>query len=244
MYVVILVGAVHRLAPAHVRKGGLELIRVGIVDDHPIFRLGLRATFERQRDMKVLWDLPSAAKLLETVAAAPVDVVLMDLDLGPSQDGLTATRVVMRVHPEIRVVIVTASLDRSSAAASRAAGAVGYLAKDLPVAELVSAVRTLSVRPAGRRGSVAQLPASATTGGRTWSAIGGLTRREHEVLAALNRGHTNREIASLFGVSVTTVNKHVQQVLKKLHVRNRGQAVARMHAESATHMSLEVDARS
>jgi DNA-binding NarL/FixJ family response regulator len=222
-------GVHRRLAPAYVRKGGLDLIRVGIVDDHPVFRLGLRTTFERQRDMKVVWDLGSAATVLETVAQTPVDIVLMDLDLGPSLDGLAATRMIRKAHPDIRVVIITASLDRTSIAASRAAGASGFLAKDLPPAELVSAVRTLSSHRTVRR-PVGDQPA----GTRTWSMTRGLTKREQEVLAALNRGHTNREIASQFGVSVTTVNKHVQQVLNKLHVRNRGQAVARMHAESGT----------
>lgn len=227
------------------KKGGFELIRVGIVDDHPVFRLGLRATFARQRDFTVVWDLGSPTRLLETVADTPTDIVLMDLDLGlgPNQDGLTATRVVRKAHPEIRVVIITAALDGGSMAASRAAGASGYLAKDLSAADMVAAVRTLSAYRPIRTISDSRIATAATSGGRTWLATRGLTRREQEVLAALNRGHTNREIASQFGVSVTTVNKHVQQVLKKLHVRNRGQAVARMHAESATRAYQEVDAR-
>ena len=200
------------------------------MDDHPVFRLGLRAMFERQRDVRVIWDLDSATRLLETVADAPVDVVLMDLDLGPNQDGLSATRIVRKAHPETQVVILTASLDPASVAASRAAGASGYLAKDVAVTDMVSAVRTLFARRPTRATSVNQLAARVTAGGWTLSATGGLTRRQQEVLAALNRGHTNREIASQLGVSVTTVNKHVQQVLKKLHVRNRVQAVTRMHA--------------
>ncbi|HVC76706.1 MAG TPA: response regulator transcription factor [Candidatus Micrarchaeaceae archaeon] len=227
-------------------KGGFELIRVGIVDDHPVFRLGLRATFERQRDFKVVWDLGSPTRLLETIADSPTDVLLMDLDLGlgPKQDGLTATRAIRNVHPEIRVVIITAALDEASIAASRAAGASGYLAKDLSATEMVAAVRTLTAYGPIRKIFGGRYAASATSGGTTWSAIRGLTRREQEVLAALNRGHTNREIATQFGVSVTTVNKHVQQVLKKLHVRNRSQAVARMHAETVMRAYQEVDARS
>jgi DNA-binding NarL/FixJ family response regulator len=219
------------------------LIRVGIVDDHPVFRLGLRGTFERQRDLKVVWDLGSATKLLETLDANPADIVLMDLDLGPNQDGLTATYAIKRAHPEVRVVVITASLDYQTMAASRRAGASGYLAKDLPVADMLAAVRKLAAPGAVRTVFSDQLIAGAATGGRTWSALRGLTRREQEVLAELNRGRTNREIASRFGVSVTTVNKHVQQVLRKLHVRNRGQAVARMHAESATRVFQGVDAR-
>jgi DNA-binding NarL/FixJ family response regulator len=203
------------------------------VDDHPVFRLGLRGTFERQKDLKVLWDLGGSTKLLETFAAAPVDVVLMDLDLGPNQDGLSATRVLKRAHPEVRVVVITASLDTETVAASRVAGASGYLAKDLPVTDMVSAIRRLAAPGAIRIVLGDHLGATRATGGDAWSGLRALTRREQEVLAELNRGRTNREIASRLGVSVTTVNKHVQQVLKKLHVRNRGQAVARLHAESA-----------
>lgn len=225
------------------QRGGFDLIRLGIVDDHPVFRLGLRGTFERQKDLKVMWDLGSATKLLETLAAAPVDVVLMDLDLGPNQDGLTATRAVKRAHPEVRVIVITASLDTETVAASRVAGASGYLAKDLPVLDMIAAVRKLASPGAIRVVHGDRMSAGSATAGSTWSGLGGLTKREREVMAELNRGRTNRDIASRLGVSVTTVNKHVQQVLKKLQVRNRGQAVARMHAESASRVFQGADAR-
>jgi DNA-binding NarL/FixJ family response regulator len=211
--------------------GGTELIRLGIVDDHPAFRLGLRVMFERQRDIRVAWDLGSAAQLLETQASAPVDVVLMDLDLGQETDGLAATRALKRAHPGVRVIVITASLDGETVGAARRAGANGYLAKDLPVADLLTAVRKLAGPTTGRSVAGDRL-SNSPGGGRSSTALGGLTKREQEVLAELKRGRTNREIALRLGVSVTTVNKHVQQVLKKLHVRNRGQAVARLNGES------------
>jgi DNA-binding NarL/FixJ family response regulator len=225
-------------------KGDFKLIRLGIVDDHPVFRLGLRGSFDRQKDLKVLWDLGSATQLLETVASSPVDMVLIDLDLGSNQDGFAATRALKKAHPGVRVIVITASLDAETVAAARRAGANGYLAKDLPVADMVAAIRKLGTPGTSRTGFGDYLPAGLANGNGTWSALRGLTRREQEVLAELKRGRTNREIASRLGVSVTTVNKHVQQVLKKLHVRNRGQAVARMHAESAARVFQGVDARS
>lgn len=209
-------------------EGNFNLIRLGIVDDHPVFRLGLRRSFERQRDLKVMWDLGGATNLLETLKAAPVDVVLMDLDLGPNQDGFTAIRSLQEAKPRPRVVVITASIDAVNVGASKRAGASGYVAKDLPVADLVAAIRQLAAPGA----KLAVFGHHLTNGnGRAWSGVRGLTKREQEVLGELNRGRTNREIAMSLGVSVTTVNKHVQQVLKKLHVRNRGQAVARLHAE-------------
>jgi DNA-binding NarL/FixJ family response regulator len=218
------------------------------VDDHPVFRLGLRSSFEKQNDLKVLWDLGSPDRLLEMLAAQPVDVVLMDLDLGQDDDGLAATRALKKANADVRVVVITASLDSETVGAARRAGASGYLAKDLPVADMVAAVRRLAEPGANRTvfsdylGANGAAGANGANGGRTWSSIPGLTKREREVLAELKRGRTNREIASRLGVSVTTVNKHVQQVLKKLHVRNRGQAVARLHPESPTRVFQGVDA--
>jgi DNA-binding NarL/FixJ family response regulator len=206
------------------------------VDDHPVFRLGLRGTFERQRDIKVVWDLGEATNVLQTLASAPVDVILMDLDLGPGPDGLTATRAVKRAHPEVRVIVLTASMDTGNVSASRVAGASGYLAKDLPVADMLIAVRKLATPGAIRLVLGDHISATPTNGHSTWSGLDGLTRREQEVLAELKRGRTNRDIATRLGVSVTTVNKHVQQVLKKLNVKNRGQAVARLHAASTPHV--------
>ena len=244
MYRVVSGEGGQRLGPIFYEKGGFQLIRIGIVDDHPVFRLGLRGTFERQRDIKVVWDLGDATNVLETLKTAPVDVVLMDLDLGPGPDGLTATRAVKRAHPEVRVIVLTASLDTGNVSASRVAGASGYLAKDLPVADMLAAVRKLAAPGAIRLVLGDHIGATPTNGHSTWPGLDGLTRREKEVLAELKRGRTNREIATRLGVSVTTVNKHVQQVLKKLQVRNRGQAVARLHAASAARVFQGADAHS
>src|SRR6266851_1067524 len=181
-------------------RGG-QPIRLGIVDDHPVFRLGLRLLFEREVDVEVAWDLGSATELLTTLASAPVDVVLMDLNLGPEEDSLAETRVVVERYPDVKVVFISASLDGDAAAAARAAGAVGYLPKDLSVHDTMGAIRGL---------------------------------------AATGKG----EIASKLGVSIATVNKHVQQVLKKLHVRNRGQAVARLNGDAAWRIhQANIDAR-
>jgi DNA-binding NarL/FixJ family response regulator len=225
-----------------VENGSYALIRLGIVDDHPVFRLGLRGSFDRQRDLKVCWDLGSATRLLETVASSPVDVVLMDLDLGPNQDGLAATRALKQAEPGVRVIVITASLDTETVAAARRAGANGYLAKDLPVADMVAAIRKLANPAAARTTFGDYLPAGSTASTRSWSAQRGLTQREHEVLSELKRGRTNREIAARLGVSVSTVNKHVQQVLKKLHVKNRGQAVARLLGEAPSRVFHSQDA--
>jgi DNA-binding NarL/FixJ family response regulator len=200
-----------------------------------MFRLGLARTLERESDMTVAWELGSATDLLKSAQSSPVDVVLMDLNLGPNQDSLASTKALIQRHPRVKVIVLSALLEPEAAVAAQAAGASGYIPKDLAVSETVAAIRTIVsnrlsdgvfsdfLSSTGRNG-VNRTPVMANHG---------LTRREQEVLNELRRGRTNREIASRLGVSTATVNKHVQQVLKKLHVTNRNQAVARLHAEAA-----------
>jgi DNA-binding NarL/FixJ family response regulator len=212
-------------------RGGTA-IRIGIVDDHPVFRLGLKRAFEREADLDVVWELGSTTDLMATLASSRVDVVLMDLDLGPEQDSLAATRTLIQRYPRVKVIIISASLEGDAAAAAKAAGAVAYLPKDLPVPETITAIRGLAAERVGTIVFGDFLAARYVTAKKETSRHG-LTRREQEVLAEIRRGRTNREIASKLGVSIATVNKHVQQVLKKLQVRNRSQAVAQLHADSA-----------
>jgi len=208
------------------------LIRLGIVDDHPVFRLGLRRSFEREPDLAVMWELGTATELLKMLSASPVDVVLLDLNLGPEEDALGAARAIRELHDGVKVIVISASLDWEAAAASRQAGASGYLPKDLAIPDMVAAIRGLASPGFGRTDFSNLLAARPAASGGYWGPRHGLTRREQEVMGELRRGHTNREIAARLNVSITTVNKHVQQVLKKLQVRTRAQAVALLHAET------------
>lgn len=209
------------------------MIRVGIVDDHPVFRLGLMRSLEREPGLTVAWDVGSANELFQILPVQPVDVVLMDLYLGPGQDGLVTTQAIRETYAGVKVIIVSASLDWETATASRTAGACGYLPKDLPIADMVAAIRALASPNLGKLAFADHLSSPSGAHATIWRSRHGLTKREHEVLDELRLGHTNREIAMRLHVSITTVNKHVQKVLKKLSVRTRAQAVARVHAETA-----------
>ncbi|HKV88709.1 MAG TPA: response regulator transcription factor [Candidatus Dormibacteraeota bacterium] len=213
-------------------KGGARLIRLGIVDDHPVFRLGMIRTFEREPDLEVLWELGTADKLPSILEACPVDVVLMDLNLGSDQDALAATTAIRESFESVKVIVISASLDWDAASAARAAGASGYLPKDLAIADMVAAIRGLASPDFGRWTFNNMLEVRPAAVGSLVSLRRGLTAREQEVLVELRRGRTNKQIAARLGVSLTTVNKHVQQVLKKLHVRTRAQAVAMIDAEA------------
>ncbi|MFI5282422.1 MAG: response regulator transcription factor [Candidatus Dormibacterales bacterium] len=208
-------------------------IRIGIVDDHPVFRVGLVRSLERAVDLSILWELGSVSELTSMLETCPVDVVLMDLNLGPDQDALGATTVIRQRHDSVKVIVISASLDWEGAAAARAAGASGYLPKDLAVRDMVAAIRGLASPTFGHPAFNDMLNSRPGSGGQRLSLRRGLTRREQEVLAELRRGRTNKEIATRLNVSVSTVNKHVQQILKKLDVRSRTQAVAKIHAEAS-----------
>ena len=213
-------------------REGAFLTRIGIVDDHPVFRVGLNRTLEREPDMEVLWELGSVTDLQPTLETIPVDVVLMDLNLGPDQDALAATTLIREKFDSVKVIIISASLDWEAATAARAAGASGYLPKDLSVADMVAALRGLSSPNFGRWIFTDMLQSRPSGNGSFVALRRALTHREQQVLSELRLGRTNKEIAARFGISITTVNKHVQQVLKKLHVRTRAQAVAKVNAEA------------
>jgi DNA-binding NarL/FixJ family response regulator len=221
------------------RVGGAQLIRIGIVDDHPVYRAGLIRTLEREGDLAIQWELGSVTGLLEMLDTCPVDVVLMDLILGPDQDALAATKAVSEAYESVRVIVITGSLDWEAAAGARAAGASGCLPKNLAIVDMVSAIRGLASPDFGTPGfGYRSEERPGDNSGPLLSARRGLTRREQEVLSELRRARRNKEIAARLGVSVTTVNKHVQQVLKKLHARTRAEAVAMVSADMLGHPFL------
>jgi DNA-binding NarL/FixJ family response regulator len=207
------------------------LIRVGIVDDHPVFRFGLRRSLEREPDLVVVWEAARASEALRRVPTDTVDVVLMDLDLGPNEDALGTTRAIRERYHPVKVIVVSAALEWEAAAAARSAGATGYLRKDIPIPEMISAIRRLALQTDGAPGFGEAEPVRSAEG-TSWAQTQGLSRREREVLDELCRGRSNRDIAVRLHVSTSTVNKHVQHVLKKLQVRTRGQAVARANART------------
>jgi DNA-binding NarL/FixJ family response regulator len=196
--------------------------------------MGLRQALERQSDLAVLWELPSANNLDAQLRRTPVDLVLMDLFIGRGKDGIAATRELTERWPRVKVVVISASVDDSGVAASARAGADGFLTKDLPVAEMVSSIRQLAGKSSGRRVAGDRLEGvsgaakvkSSKIPRRALAGIERLSPRQRQVLDELRFGRTNREIAERLGISIATVNKHVHEVLSTLNVRNRTQAAA------------------
>jgi DNA-binding NarL/FixJ family response regulator len=206
-------------------------IRIGIVDDHPIFRLGLKRALEREPDLDIAWELDSAVNLVACMDKTPVDLVFIDIYLGARKDGLTAARTVSERWPEVKIAAISASLDAQVVAESTRAGADVFLRKEMPVAEIVDVVRKLVVSvPQLKKRSPRRQESAAQEAERRRRDP--LSARQRQVLEDMKVGRTNREIAARLGVSVATVNPHVHDVLTTLGVRNRTEAVASMSARS------------
>ena len=189
----------------------------------------MRRVLSRVPDISVVWESGTAEKLIETVEREPVDVLLMDLYLGENENSLAAARAARERFADLRVIVVSASLDWDAVTASRQAGASGYLPKDLSVEDMAAAIRALADPNLGRSFSD-RLSSARTENGSRWVNQAALTRREREVLFEIVCGYSNREIAARLAVSVTTVNKHVHQILSKLKAKTRGQVIARLRA--------------
>ena len=203
--------------------------RVLLVDDHPLFRDGVRAAFVGADDLEVVGEAEDAAGAVAAVRALQPDLVLMDVNL-PDGSGIDATRLVVGEHPSTRVLMMTMSADDEAVVAAMRAGARGYCIKGAGKAELLQAVRAAAAGGAVFSPAVADrltgyFSSLAAVPGRV--AFPELTEREREVLDLVARGHDNRRIARELFLSDKTVRNHVSNVLTKLGAADRSEAVAR-----------------
>ncbi len=212
-----------------------DSIRVLLVDDQPLMRMGFAMVLDAEDDLEVVGEASDGAAALTQARALRPDVVLMDVRM-PGMNGIDATERIVAEHPDLRVLVLTTfDLDEYAFAALRA-GASGFLLKDSEPEALVAAIRTVAagdavVAPRVTRRMLelfaSRLPVRRTDAppDQTDARIALLTPREVEVLRAIARGLSNGEIAAEFVVSETTVKTHVGNVLAKLGVRDRVQAV-------------------
>ncbi|WP_370181498.1 response regulator [Rhodococcus wratislaviensis] len=202
-------------------------IRVAVVDDHPVFRLGMVALLSTLDGMEVAAQASSVAEALDVVDG-DVDVVLMDLELGDGS-GVDATRRLVERHPALRVLVVTMHEDDESLVASVRAGARGYLVKGADPGEVERAVRAVANGEVILGAAVAAramgfMAASRRVGPTVFPE---LTDREREVLDLVARGYDNANISRRLVLSPKTVRNHVSNVLAKLGVPDRPTAIVR-----------------
>jgi DNA-binding NarL/FixJ family response regulator len=209
-------------------------IKILLVDDEPLLRMGFRLVLESQQDMQVVGEASDGAVAIRQTVALDPDVVLMDVRM-PGMDGIDATIRIVRDSPRSRVLILTTfDLDEYAFTALRS-GASGFLLKNVPPEDLLSAIRAVAsgdavVAPSvTRRLLDAMAPRLPDPRARTPNDGDGrlarLTEREVEVLTKVAGGLSNAEIAEQLHVSEATVKTHVGRILGKLELRDRVQAV-------------------
>jgi DNA-binding NarL/FixJ family response regulator len=203
-------------------------IRVVLVDDEAMVRVGLRMVLSSEPDIEVVGEAEDGGAAVAVVAEAQPDVVLMDIRM-PHVDGIEGSRRVLEAHPDVKVVVLTTFDEDDYVEAALRHGVSGFLLKVAPPERLVDAVRTVAagggLLDPGVTVRVIESFASTTARTRRSDVLDGLTERERDVLRLIGRGMSNAEIAAELYLGETTVKTHVSNVLAKLGLRDRVQAV-------------------
>jgi two-component system, NarL family, response regulator NreC len=206
----------------------MSKIRLLLVDDHKIVRAGLRMLFLAEEDMEIVAEAGSGTEALAAVAAVQPDVVIMDVAMA-GMNGIEATRRIKEASPETAVLALTMHEDEQYFFEMLNAGASGYVPKRAAPDDLVSAIRAVSQGQVFLYPSLARLLVQdflqRGEGGAPPEMAEELTPREREVLIAIAEGHTNREIADLLVISVKTVDRHRENIMRKLNLHNRVELV-------------------
>jgi NarL family two-component system response regulator LiaR len=199
-----------------------DLIRLLVVDDHKLVRQGMRFLLSQEKEIEVVGECEDGAQAVRAVRRLRPDVVLLDL-LMPVMDGIAALHAIMEIAPETRVIVLTSDRDDRRVLEAVKAGATSYLLKTAGVEEVVESVHAASRGESVLDPSVAaRLMEEVRRPRRT--LVDELSARELEVLGALARGRSNKEIARSLGIAEETVKSHVSNILSKLNLADRRQA--------------------
>jgi DNA-binding NarL/FixJ family response regulator len=209
-----------------------EPIRTMIVDDHALFRRGLEMVLEDERDIELVGQASDGAEAVERAAEALPDIVLMDIRM-PRSSGIEATRAMKAAAPSTKIVILTISDEEADLFEAIRAGASGYLLKDIPLDEVADTVRAVHggqslINPSMAAKLLTEFAAMAKRDDEERTedlSAPRLTDREMEVLRLVARGMNNRDIAKDLFISENTVKNHVRNILEKLQIHSRMEAV-------------------
>ena len=196
----------------------MEKIKVMIVDDHAILRMGLASLLNAKKDIEVIGEANSGAAALKKAPKLKPDVIVMDLMM-PEMDGAETTRRLKALMPEARILILTTFGTADGIAHALAAGAMGAVLKSVEFVDLANAIRKIA---AGEKVVDDEIKRIL----KTEPAIEPLSPRQREILDAIVNGLSNADISARFGISLDMVKEHNQKLFEKLGVSNRAEAIA------------------
>lgn len=205
-----------------------------LVDDHPLFRQGLRRVLESEEDLEVIMEIADGEEALRLIKQLTPHVVIMDINL-PHMNGLQVTRELKQIVPEVAVIMLTAYHDDEQIFHAVRAGAAAYFPKDVTPRRLIEAVRQVSKgnyviddevldKPEVATWLLSQFDKVAYVDGLPNEMFAPLSPREMEILQHIARGQSNKEVAYELGISRQTVKNHMTSILRKLAVNDRTQA--------------------
>ncbi len=203
-------------------------IRVLLVEDHPLYRKGLRVLLGEVEDFVVVGEAVDGRRAVDLALELQPDVVLMDLQL-PQQSGIEAIRAILAAWPDARVLVVTLFQDDDSVFAALRAGARGYILKDTDEDDMVRAIRAIAAGESLFSGAVASRVLGLFQNVRPAApaVFPTLTVRERDILVLLAQGRSNAMIAQELSVSVKTVANNVSIIFDKMQVADRAEAIVR-----------------
>ncbi|MBO0783551.1 MAG: response regulator transcription factor [Ktedonobacteraceae bacterium] len=203
-------------------------IRLMIVDDHEVVRLGMRAAFELEADIQVVGEASDGAEALAKVSVLDPQVILMDVRM-QHMSGIEACREIKSRYPAVHILMITSYSDEEAVFDSIIAGADGYLLKNVSRTELLKSLRLIASGQSLLDPNVSKRALARMTGladGSEQTPGEELTEREREVLALVARGYTNKQIAETLYMSEKTARNHVSHILEKLGLSRRSEAAA------------------
>ena len=200
-------------------------IKIVIADDHPVVRKGLSLLLSSQDEFEVIGEAANGEEAIAKALELSPEIMLMDLVM-PKMDGISATKEILRLKPEIKILILTSFSDANHAIPALEAGALGYLLKENDPEEVIQAISKLvngekQIHPKVTEGLLSALQTQRKP---EHNLLNSLTSREKEVLKEITNGKSNKEIASTLFISEKTVKTHVSNILSKLSLQDRTQA--------------------
>ncbi len=210
--------------------GGSEKLRVLVVDDHALFRRGLQMVLEQEEDLELVGEASDGNEAVEKASELMPDVILMDVRM-PKRSGIEAAGQIKDLLPHVKILMLTISDEEADLYEAIKAGASGYLLKEIPIEEVADAIRSVwagqsRISPSMASKLLNEFAAMSKAGAdRPQVPTPRLTEREMEVLRLVAQGLNNRDIAKQLFISENTVKNHIRNILEKLHLHSRMEAV-------------------